>query len=624
MQQADFIHLVRVSEQAAESDAKRYRQSVWWFSLLGWSVIAACALAALLLLAVVFIAWRHQGFRAWHAFGAVGAGGLLWVCVSALLTRVELPSGVRIEAQEAPELFEAIERIRGAVKGPRIDKVLVDDEFNAAIVQRPRFGVFNAFGQTNVLILGWPMLCALEPRRLYAVIAHEYGHLRGDHGKFSAWVYRTRAAWWRVAHSYQQADGPVAWLLRRFFDWYLPRFNARTFALARQDEYEADRIAARLCTPSVVAEAWTEIEIKTRWVNEVYWRDLWRRAAVQEVPDPMPFAAMRRKVRRGPEAAFAQDALRRALKRLPSHDDTHPVPRDRLAALGVRPEVPAWSRHSSVRLLGMSAKRVGAHFDQAWWERSRREWQRHREHLQQCLERINALRARARQLSADEFVDWADCFEALSGDDPSMLYEHALRLDPRHPRALRRMGEIRAQAMHADALFVLERLQQEHAQHGHAACLLALDLLDRRQHAGEDVPAAELKAWRERRDRFEQAEAKAWAAFSEAHPCEGTCTPQWSSAERRMLTDTLIRATDVKAAWVVGKSLQEMPQRDYLVVFVELQRDDEELARAVCARLMHELDSLAPRLLVTAVNVFVPLDDVEGCGAQAVYRRQGR
>lgn len=154
--------------------------------------------------------------------------------------------------------------------------------------------------------------------------------------------------------------------------------------------------------------------------------------------------------------------------------------------------------------------------------------------------------------------------------------------------------------------------------------MLALDLLDRRQHAGEDVPAEELKAWRARRDKFEQAEHKAWAAFSGAHPCENTTAPQWSSAERRMLTDALIRATDVKAAWVAGKSLAEMPRRDYLVVFVELQRDDEELARVVCARLMHELDSLAPRLLVTAVNVFVPQQDVERCGALSVYRRQGR
>ena len=621
MQQADFIHLVRMSEQAAETDARRYRLGVWWFALLGYLFIAGLAVAAVALLAWVWTLYQQKGFRLTLLWPAVGGGALLWVCINALWARFEEPEGVRIEPQEAPELFEALQRMQQSVKGPKIDVVLIDDQFNAAIVQRPRFG---GLGHVNMLILGWPLMCALEPRRLWAVVAHEYGHLRGDHGKFSAWVYRTRQAWWRVHTSYQQADGPVAWLLRKFFDWYIPRFNARTFAMARQDEYEADRIASRLCTPGVVGQALLEIEIKSRWYHEEYWRDLWRRAAVQDQPDPMPFAGMRRKVRRGPPDAFAQEALRRALATLPNHDDTHPVPRDRLGALGVRAEVPAWSKHSSVRLLGMCAKRVATHFDQAWWERSRRDWQRHREHLKGCLERIQALKARVSQLSADEFVDWADCFEALSADDSSLLYQHALRLDPNHPRALRRLGELQAQTLHADALQTLERLQASHPQHGHAACTIALDLLDRLQHAGQSVAPALRKEWRERRDRFQKAEDEAWEAFSGSDPCEHTVAPQWTDAERRQISDALIRTQEVKAAWVTGKTVPGMPQRPYLVVFVELKRNNEGLARHVCAKLMHELSGFAPRLLVTAVHVFVKEQDLDRSGAVSFYRRQGR
>ncbi|MED5621808.1 M48 family metallopeptidase [Ideonella sp. BN130291] len=621
MEQADFIHLVRLSEQACESDAKSYRRSVWLFAVLGYAFIVGLAAVAAALLGFVWSTYHQHGFRAGLAWMAFAAAALLWVCVRALVTRFDEPEGFRLDRNDAPELFKAISRIRRAVKGPKIDVVLIDDRFNASIMQRPRFGLF---GHTSYLTIGWPMLCALEPRRLLAVIAHEYGHLRGDHGKFSAWVYRTRMAWWRVYTAYHGDQSPVSWLLRRFFDWYIPRFNARTFALAREDEYEADRIAAKLCSPEIVGQAWNEIEVKTRWHDEEYWKDVWRRAFKQEKPEPMPHADMRRKLKRQPDEAFAQEAMRLALQRLPSYDDTHPVARDRLAALGVKPGIPQWSTRSSVQLLGDTAKRVAAHFDGLWWERVRRDWGRHREHLQRCMERIQALKARSSQLSADEWVDWADCFEALSSDDSTLLYEHALNVDPNHALALRRLGEARARSLHPQALDTLDRLQAHHPQHGYAACSIALELLDRLQHAGQDITTPVRRHWRERREHFDKLEQQAWQAFLQEDPCEHTTAPQWSDAERRRIVDELIRTPEVKAAWISGKNLSAMPHRPYLVLFVELAKRDESLAREVSERLMQRLSSFNGRLLVTVAGVFVKERDLDATGAQSIYRRQGK
>lgn len=621
MEQADFIHLVRLSEQAAEEDSQRYRRSVWWFALLGYAFVVLLAL-----LGVAGLWWclhllQTGGLRPRLAWVGIASLGLLWVSLRALITHIDEPEGIRLEKHEAPELFKSISRIRRAVKGPPLHAVIIDDQFNAAIVQRPRFGLL---GHTNYLVIGWPLLCALEPKRLYAVIAHEYGHLRGDHGKFTAWVYRTRQAWARVYGAYHADDSVFSWVLRRFFEWYIPRFNARTFALARQDEYEADRIAAQMLTPEVVGTAWNEIEIKSRWHDEEYWKDVWRRAYSQERPDPMPHDEMRRKMRRAPPEAFSQEALRRALQRLPNYDDTHPVARDRLAALGVQPAVPEWSRKSSAPLLGESAGRIALHFDNQWWERVRRDWQRHREHLQRCMERIQALKSRASQLNADEWVDWADCFEALSSDDSSLLYEHALRNNPDHATALRRLGEVRARTLHPQALDTLDRLQSKHPQHGYAASGIALELLDRMQHAGQEVTPPMRKHWRERREHFEGLERKAWDAFTEADPCDNTNEPLLSDAERRRVVDELIRTPEVKAAWMAGKQVPEMPGRSYLVLFVELARKDEALAREVTAQLMQRLPAFSGRLLCVAVGVQVRPKDLDNTPASSIYRRQGK
>ena len=85
--------------------------------------------------------------------------------------------------------------------------------------------MFLGLHHRNHLLLGWPMLSALEPRRLFAVIAHEYGHLRGDHGKLSAWIYRTRLAWIRLSRRYREGGSPVSWVLGGFAGWYFPAFR---------------------------------------------------------------------------------------------------------------------------------------------------------------------------------------------------------------------------------------------------------------------------------------------------------------------------------------------------------------------------------------------------------------
>lgn len=618
MEHVDFMHLVRLSEQACEQDAKAYRRSVWWFAVLGYAVVILLALAALGVLVAIGLAYAARGFRGWMVWSGIASLALLWVSARALMTRFEPPEGYRLQPDDAPELFKALERLRRAVKGPPIDVVMIDAAFNASIMQRPRFGLF---GHTNYLTIGWPMLCALEPKRLLAVIAHEYGHLRGEHGKFSAWVYRTRTAWWRMYTTYEDDDSPVSWLLRRFFVWYIPRFNARTFALARQDEYEADRIAARICSAEVVGQAWNEIEIKSRWYDAEYWRRVWRRAAKQEQPEPMPHAEMVQCLLEPPPEPFAREALRQAMQQLPSYDDTHPVPKDRLAALGVRAEVPDWSRKPALMLLGPAARQVAEHFDRAWWDEMKRDWTRHREHLATCRTRIRALKERAPALSADEWVEWAECFESLSADDPSPFYRRALQRDPRHAGALHRLAERGAQAGDAAALHLLEQLQAAHPHHGYAACSMALELLDRLQHTGRDVSAQDRRTWRERRERFEQTEQQAWEAFSGTNPCADTCAPCWSDADRKQVVDELIRTPDVAAAWVVGKRVATLPGRDYLVLFVRLKRLDEALGREVVHHLMHRLP-FGGRLLVTVVDLYVREADMHAASAVAIYQRQ--
>ena len=186
--------------------------------------------------------------RGWLLLFALG---LLWATLRALWVRFDEPEGVPLERDDAPALFEALDRIRQKIDGPPVHHVYLDSEFNASIRQLPRFGLFG--GAVNYLSVGLPLLMALDRRRLLSVLAHEYGHLRGNHGRLSAWIYRTRLSWLKLDASLQRDEGVMALASQAFFRWYFPRFAAKTFALARQDEYEADRVSARLLGTRVAA-----------------------------------------------------------------------------------------------------------------------------------------------------------------------------------------------------------------------------------------------------------------------------------------------------------------------------------------------------------------------------------
>ena len=122
------------------------------------------------------------------------------------------------------------------------------------------------------------MLQALSPEQLKAVLAHELGHLSGNHNRFDGKIYRTRAAWQNLMESFHRKGAISELIFGRFFNWYAPYFSAYSFVLARQDEYEADRCAAELTSPKVASEALVRTELAAQYLGETYWRNIYERA----------------------------------------------------------------------------------------------------------------------------------------------------------------------------------------------------------------------------------------------------------------------------------------------------------------------------------------------------------
>ena len=617
MDQADFVHMVRMSEIASAENSSAYRRSVAAFAALGYAWVLGCLVLALGMVAWALPPLLEGRFKFGFVMVLISGLTLLWTSLQALWLRSDAPDGVEITAVEAPALFEALERIRRKIKGPHIHHVYLNDEFNACIRQQPGYGLLG--GAVNHLTIGLPLLMALDRQRFLAVLGHEYGHLRGDHGRFAAWIYRTRMAWMRMHQGLGDDGNVVAAASNAFMRWYLPRFAARSFALARQDEYEADRIAGRLVGREVAAAALIEIEVRGTWMERHFWERHWSKAADHPVPVG-PYRSLRKRLARMPEPAFANDALRQALKRLSNVDDTHPGLRDRLESLEAPPILPEWSGGSAMELLGDDAKRWISHFDKQWCRDHATEWKQHHAWLAQVRERVQKLTAQQAQSNADEMVELARLSRHLDPRAPVQpLYALALQRSPGHAGALRGLVQSLPDEDRQGKLQCLEQLWDGDGDSRWWAARTALAELET-SRPGMEHDAAAYKQWRKRLERAQEAEDRAWEELSGASLFARAVRHDLSPFEQTELTTQLARYRNVARAWLVRKQLREFPRRRAYLLFVEMPGLEPDEGLALCHRLENSLSMPGPMLVMDADEASSP-EELKRHAAEPVFVR---
>ena len=617
MQRADYIHLARISEQACADDSDAYRRSVAGFAALGYLWVMGCFVLAIVLLAWSLYAMSQDRFKGFHVALLIAAVGLLWTSSRALWFRLEAPQGAILTEADAPALFKALERIRKKIKGTAIDHVLLDGSFNASISQVPRWGLLG--GATNYLTIGLPLLLAIDRPRFLTVLAHEYGHLRGGHGKFAARIYRTRMSWMKLERSLRHDSGAVAMASQAFLRWYFPRFMARTFALARQDEYEADRIAGKLVGRDVVGAALTEISIKGQWLKAEFWPLHW--SAALGSPQPAgPFGAMRTLLAQPVADDFARQSLRQALIQLSGEVDTHPVLRDRLEALNASKKLPVWSTRTALELLGSGADTWLERFDKEWCRDNASDWKLHHAYLRRVQVGIDTLTASIRRNNADEMTQLGDLQRRLDArSDVRGCYEHALQLSPGHAGALRGMVNCLTEADHLARIDCLGQLFELSVANRWWACCTAVRALERSVAAGHP-DGRTLKLWRERLKEADVAEDRAWKELAESPYFQSIARHDLNDFEKGELQSDLARCKPVVRAWLVRKVLQEFPYRRCYILFIEVPGMDDEDRYQLCRRLEQTLD-LPGQVLVLWAGQSPTLEDIQRNAFDPLYVR---
>jgi Zn-dependent protease with chaperone function len=520
-----FERMVARLEAESAQRPGAYQAKVALLALLGFGLLAliiGLSGAGLLLIVAAAIAMLATGGGALILllkFGklllllAVPLWFLMKSSVQALFVRLPAPQGRELERGEAPGLFDAMDDMRRRLKGPRFHHVLITDDLNAAVVQRPAFGLFG--WPRNYLLLGLPLLEALTPEEALAVVAHEYGHLAGSHGRFGAFIYRLRLSWGTIQAITDQWPGWMGRRVQRAVGWYVPYFNAYTFVLARANEYQADRASAELVGADVAAHALKRVNL-TGPRHERFLDDI--AGGVREQPEPpadltQRWAAL---ASDAPPAEQARDWLDRALQRLPMPQDTHPSLCDRLQAL--RSEVAdlpplALARSAAQAWLGQGLDRLRHELASEWLASVQPRWRERHAEVQTLREELAALLALAtpdreqsrrsvllrRQLDpAFDAIGALAAFNAAHADDAVGLFHE---------------GAARLEAGDADGLALLDRAMALDAECTGPACQLAFGFLSQRG----DARAKDYVDRFQRRDEMERLRHHQANEFSVKH-----------------------------------------------------------------------------------------------------------
>jgi Zn-dependent protease with chaperone function len=462
-----YEQLVSELEALARTRPKVLRRRVRWLVALGYAYMFL--VLAVMLAGTAALVWMIVHL---HAAGlvvklAIPVVGLIVVILRAMWVKVDAPQGRVLAQGTAPVLEARVEEIRRALDAPRADTVLLTTDFNASVTQVPRLGILG--WPKTYLSLGVPLMLALEPRELDAVLGHEFGHLSGAHPKLGLWVYRMSRTWDQLLAKLQRERRWGHRLFEPFVRWYAPRMQAYGFVLSRRDEYEADADAARVVSAEAMAAALVALEVEGLALSEHVWPSIWRRAEEEPQAPDRCWSTLVTQLRGDLPSHLRTAWLGNALARRASDDDTHPSLKERLAALGVAaPEVgtrgglspdasATASTSAAEHYLGALAPELLAKLDEEWRDGAAEPWRERHEAVQRQRALLADLDARAA------------AGEALS---PAELWTRA--------GAQCELGDSK------NAIATLRELLAVEPEAGHAQLLLGRLLLDENDESGVD------------------------------------------------------------------------------------------------------------------------------------------
>lgn len=511
--------------------------------------------------------WRH----AINVLGKVAFAlvVLTWSIAKSLWVRFDRAEGLDLDLDSVPKLSETVRSTAQALRAPRLHRVIVTMDFNAAVSQRPRLGPLGLY--ENTLILGLPLLDLLSPEEFRAVLAHEIGHVSRSHGRQGAWIYRLYATYEALVAHFEKSRGLLDPLFRRFFDWWWPRFQAHAIVVRRRHELEADAAAAERASAADLIRALSKLAVSGARMDRVFWPSLTAANRAAATPPGDLVNRMRDVVRLGALDPGDARAFEEAWNSTTALGDSHPSLSERARALNVgRGSVDvtrAAPTSAATFYLGARRDEFAQRHSEKWRGGVEAHWAERHGELNEQVERAASLDAAfaAGGLGVDELIERGSLAETL--ETPAAAgawFMRALEREPKHAIASFHIGRILIDEGRADGVAHLETAA-ENPELRSVALSIARSFLDR-QGRGREASALEKKLWQAGDE--DEAASRERAGILESDSFEPHGLPrevvtQWRAA--------LLRHPEVQEAWLVRKVVRHRVDQPFFITVVRIR-----------------------------------------------------
>ncbi len=573
MTRQEFNQLVARLEEFSRAKPQSYKTRLALLAALGYTyVVTICLVLAGLWIAILVVMARHPNYLAIKLLLVVG--GLSYVVLRSMWVSLGRPQGIALTRRAVPELFGLIDEIATRLRCQKFHEVLLVDDFNASVWQVPRLGLLGWY--RNYLVLGLPLMQALTPDQFKAVMAHEFAHLSGEHGRFGGWIYRVRKTWYGLMERLDADRRFGSFLFTGFFGWYAPFFNAYSFVFARANEYEADRCAAELVGVEATGTALIQVCLKGRLLEEKVMPEIYRSASLRDKPPDYLETAV--KCLRGSiPNEWATRWRRQALLTPTGTGDTHPSLADRLKGIGFNAEkypnaeegtVGALNETAADRFLGKLAEGYRLELAEAWIKNIAPMWEARFEQAKEAQKKLEELDTRATQhpLPVDEQLTRARQTLEFKGDAAARpLFEEILAREPQHAEAAQALGEILIKENDPRGAALLEAAMDR----SHHAVLPGCQLLQE-FHRANGRPE-EAQRFADRADEFFEIYMKAEAERSDVTERDTFLPHELDAATIEGIRGIVAAQADIGSAVLARKQLEHFPEEPFYVLGVKVK-----------------------------------------------------
>lgn len=622
MTNVEFEKLIKEKEVEAKGNPTVYKRKVAAFSLIGYGYLLLMFGIILFLFSFAVVNFVSGSFT----FGGMKFGLITLVLAifmtRALWVRFDHPEGVSLTEEEAPELFSTIRDIQHKYSTKKVHEVLLTNQYNASLIQHPRLGVFG--WHKNYLVLGLPLMQAISKEHFDSIIAHEMGHLANKDGQFSTWLYRVRETWINLLVKFEESEVWGGFLFRWFFRWYVPRFDAYSYALAKQEEHAADCFASHYTDPQLVAEALAITEIKAELYDE-YWETLYDKG-LDEKECPRPFRVVQSVLDRHDSIQYKQ-IWQKAIKRVASVNDTHPSLSERLDSLQVPlsvDQLPAIFEKTAADSYIEDKEGLTNFFDDVFVRTEKEAWKERKYEVQQMKIELDELEANG-TLSVDDAIKRATLYEDVYGTKRALpIYEALIKTYPetkKNAAVLESLGNAYLEEGNEKGLQVLEEAMKLDYNIG-------FDVLSSMARYYESKGmSAEIEKLDERAAEWGDLVERADEERGEVTTDDQYVMPALKSEIVRMIAQHLRMFPQVRMAHLLEKTVEHFPNQPVYVLTIELEesylnnkkRVREEFIERVCEEL--EADE---EIIVQVTNGNKPMKKAIHLLPESVIYEKGR